>query len=825
MPVLNPTPFYNASLQADCAYAQYLKLQHHTMRSVEGFRDACILGRIWLRQHGFGGSVSKGGFGHFEWTILIASLLRARGPKGHNILSQGYSSYQLFKATLQFLATTDLRLNPLIFDAPEDSIGHCNGPTLYDGSRGLNVLFKMTISSYTFLCDEAKLSLQMLNDAAFDHFEAIFILRKDIPYYRFDSFMRIPVPTISIETMSQDHLDRTRQISIKIYEVLKEGLNNRVQHIYVSVPGLGDWALDAEPSTFVEFITVGILFDPSNIDRLVDHGPPAEDKKKAAQFRKLWGERSELRRFKDGSILESVVWTKNNDDSVFMEIVDYLLKRHIGKPATYITKSFGTLLPGSEMRSSDFATLRKAYRILEHDIRALENLPLQLRQMSAVDSQLRMSSELSPRFGAHQYLQTPADVILQFEGSGRWPDDMVAIQRTKVALLLRIGDFLEQSTKGLVAKLGIENAEKSLYNCAFLDVMYATGAVFRLRIFNDREQTLLQRQIKDKSVDSRDREEAVAALSHFKRTYVQLPLHTQAITTHCTRFPLLSPTIRLVKMWFGTHMLSDHISDELIELIVMRVFLQPYPWRAPSSTGTGFLRTLHFLARWDWRAVPLIVDFSGSMTEANVASINTRMEAWRKIDSAMNRVVLFAATNHDSTGTAFSVGSPLKVVAARMTALARFAVSIVNDSKLELDPLALFRPDHGGYDFVLHISPKFSANRKGKKTALFRNLEIQSEDDLASVGYDPLSLFIQELKSSYTTSLVFFHNDSDNAIIGGLWNPQTTSRSFKVNMAYSTKPVQSETDGEENVELDRRAILSEITRLGGDLLTRLDVKR
>ena len=38
----------------------------------------------------------------------------------------------------------------------------------------------------------------------------------------------------------------------------------------------------------------------------------------------------------------------------------------------------------------------------------------------------------------------PADVILQFEGSGRWPDDLVAIQRTKIAFLLKINDMLQE---------------------------------------------------------------------------------------------------------------------------------------------------------------------------------------------------------------------------------------------------------------------------------------------------------------------------------------------------------------------------------------------
>ncbi|KAA8566322.1 hypothetical protein EYC84_008910 [Monilinia fructicola] len=224
----------------------------------------------------------------------------------------------------------------------------------------------------------------------------------------------------------------------------------------------------------------------------------------------------------------------------------------------------------------------------------MESLPLQLKQLSAVDPQLRSSSIEVPLFGPRQPLDTPADVLIQFEGSGRWPDDVVAIQRTKIAFLLKIGELLVESNDSISTRLGIENEDQPLQNCAFLDVFYPSGATFRLRIHNEREQTLLERQIKDKSSDNRSREDAVSALSVYKRFNVQLPLHTQSISTHCTRFPLLSPTIRLVKKWFDRHMLSGHVSGELIELLAVRAFLQPYPWKAPSSAMSGFLRTLLF---------------------------------------------------------------------------------------------------------------------------------------------------------------------------------------------------------------------------------------
>jgi U3 small nucleolar RNA-associated protein 22 len=281
-------------------------------------------------------------------------------------------------------------------------------------------------------------------------------------------------------------------------------------------------------------------------------------------------------------------------------------------------------------------------------------------------------------------------------------------------------------------------------------------------------------------------------------------------------------------MWFDRHMLSRHINEEVIELLVARTFLQPFPWRSPSSVMTGFLRTLLLISRWDWRTEPLIVDFTGTMTGKDVESINTRLEAWRKIDPTMNRTVLIAASNHDTTGTAFTDSGPTKLVASRMTALARSASKLVKDQDLDLDQRSLFATSTADYDFVIHLSRKFTGERRRKEAAQskYKNLEVQTEADLELVGYQPVQLYLDELKELYTNSVVFFHGAMAGSVIAGLWNPQTVaSRSFKVNLAYASKPgaAKGEED-EEAIEVDKSAILAEIVRLGGDMVSEIVVR-
>ncbi|KAG9249157.1 pre-rRNA processing protein-like protein Utp22 [Calycina marina] len=821
--MLLQSPFYNASIKSDCNAEAYLQVLHSASKQAAGYTDSCMLGRIWLQQRGFSGSVADGGFGNFEWACLTALLMKGGGPKGRSVLSPGYSSYQLFKAVVQFLATSNLINKPVVYEKTDITIEKSKVPIFYDGPRGQNILYKMTTWSYESLRQEARTAVDMLNESSFDQFEAVFILRTAQPLQRYDSLAKISIPEILKKPDSSDHSMPVTGFSNKVFEVLREGLMDRVKLINVEMPSLAGWPVKSSCPTIPKeaFIQVGVIFDPANIDRLVDHGPSAEEKKKSAKFQKFWGEKAELRRFKDGSILESLVWTQGSTYSVYQGILSYLIERHftaeVSNSMIFIGEGFEKILPGSSTAAKVFDALKQSFNELERNIRSME-LTLQLRQLSPISPQLRSSSVDLPLFNEGRPLQQPADVLIQFEGSGRWPDDLAAIQRTKIAFLLKIGGLLREANETTSARVGLENTESQFLNCGYLDVVYRTGAAFRIRIHHDREQVLLERQIKDKFIDYRTREDAVSALSEYNRICIQLPFLSQAISTHCTRFPLLSSTIRLVKQWFARHMLSNHVAEELIELLVMRAFLLPYPWRAPSSTMSGFLRTILLLSRWDWRSVPLVVDFTGTMTKKEVEGISTRLEAWRKIDPGMNRTVLFAGSNQDPTGTAFTGRGPSKLVASRITALARSACNLVKNQGVDLNPKSLFFSSTSEYDFVIHLAPAVAGLKETKKSQ-FKNLEVQlvasESEDL--VGYHPHQSYLEELENLYSDTIVFFHGTG--ALIGGLWNPQhVAARPFKVNLPFTTKPVAH---NDEEVQLDKTAILAEISRIGGEMVSRI----
>jgi len=631
-----------------------------------------------------------------------------------------------------------------------------------------------------------------------------------------------------------------RRFCDKLYRVLRTAFNDRVHLIHLARPETHSWAVKSRAPTLSSqtCIIIGLLLNADNAARLVDHGPPAEDKEAATAFRTFWGEKAELRRFKDGSILESLVWADEQPGNpVLRQIICYILQRHFGEKVSesfnLVGDSFRQLLPVNGHTDgvkplAPFRYLMTAFESFLKDLRALEGLPLQIRQVSAACAALRYASFRLPPQSSGAELWSPMDVVAQFESSARWPDDLVAIQRTKIAFLLKVGELLGEAVHGIETRLGLENSNYTILNTSYLDVFYPTGAIFRLRVHHDREQTLLERGLKNGSLDPRSRDEHLMALSAYKRDFVQTPQHTESMRMLCARFPLLSPSVRLLKRWCDSHLLSTHLSEELVELLVIRTFVQPYPWRAPSSIMSGFLRALTFISKWDWRTKPLVVHLKGDLSPEEMDTVRIRFEAWRKLDPGLNRLVMFAASNVDVEGVTWTERGPSKVVAARFVSLAQTARKIVKEAGLDLEPNMIFASSTTDYDFVIHLSPFFvsRSQRRLEKQNKFKNLQVHSSDDFEMAGYKPLQLFQKELVAIYGSSIVFFHDATDGDVIAGLWNPQARSRQWKVNLTYSTAPVfeRARKDGP-RIDANKVAMLNDIARLGGDLVESIEVYR
>jgi U3 small nucleolar RNA-associated protein 22 len=156
--------------------------------------------------------------------------------------------------------------------------------------------------------------LHCLNDAH-DHFEAIFLRR--VPFWlRYDYYL-----VIEREQLLTARVDKRR-----VVRVLEQGYMDRVRFVRphypphervwslltLSIPTSASTSTSTSTSpatasatnTTSDDLVVGLRVDAAHYWRLVDRGPAAEQSKQAQQWRDFWGTKAQVRRFRDGSILQ-----------------------------------------------------------------------------------------------------------------------------------------------------------------------------------------------------------------------------------------------------------------------------------------------------------------------------------------------------------------------------------------------------------------------------------------------------------------------------------------------------------------------------------------
>ncbi|PHH81265.1 hypothetical protein CDD82_1165 [Ophiocordyceps australis] len=822
-----PTTFYNSTLNGEQTFISYLRLLSHVRSVCPAFTDACILGRIWLQQRGFGGGLSQGGFGHFEWAVLMALLLSTGVHDGKATLSTSLSSTELFKAVIQFLSCTDLLKAPVAFGTSGTNAKAIKeeGPVIFDGDRQLNILFKTTPWSIALLQLYAKTTADLLADDPVDKFDAIFITKANIDPLVFDACFELSLG---------ETLDR-HNFSFRAHRILRRAYGLRAQLVHFSTQQREPWPLGRRAPEQASTLTVSVIFDATAMSRNLEYGPRAEEQKEGASFRQFWGDKAELRRFKDGRILECVEWKMGSPFEICHEILCYSLGRHMGisSDAVVVRGPDMKTIVGPCYRDKDaYDAARRAFTALEREIRTLDELPLQIKQIRPVSPMASYSSMAVPTLPFHGDFLEPMDIVLDFEASSKWPENLVAIQEAKIEFLLDIDKRLTAAHRNLITSLGRENGITAIENLAYLDILYDTGAAFRLRIHCDVEESLLERQSSNKTLEHHVRDASAQARDEFCWLYKTLPLHTQTVATLCTRLDALSQSIRLVKHWFASHRLSRHFSEQLIELLALHVFLEPYPWPVPTSPTTGFLRTLVFLSRWNWRDEPLIIDWADSLTCNDRAAIRGQVDAWRRKDAQMNKTVLFVATSSEPSGLAYTLKGPCKLVASRMTRLAKAACRVMRSQTCRLEAASLFQSSLHDFDVVIRLSSKAvktavsgAATAPGvKRLSQFTNLHVGIGRAPLPMRLHPVDVLTAELQRVYGDTLVFFGGSSQDLALPAIWNPRLPHRQKpRAGLPYNfcTEPNANGFQG--HVVVNRDAILLEIARVGGDLIKAIEV--
>ena len=492
----------------------------------------------------------------------------------------------------------------------------------------------------------------------------------------------------------------------RLDRILLQALGSRVRAITILHPSSHPRPLSQGQPTLLPTVDVGLILDPKQALRLVDHGPRADENEQLVQaFRDFWGEKSELRRFKDGSIQESVVWEVNAPAErvhIPLRIVEHVILRHFGiKKVESISPSYDALLAippsigkyrGIPESTSGFRSAMQAFEELTKGIKAID-LPLSLVSCTPASEGLRYTSVFPPVPIPTSRLDsipecarytTVHEAILMFEKSSKWPDDLGAIQKLKLAWFENLARLIVDKFDGSKAEVSIDDGTSPIEDNASLEVLLPEGHAFRLRMYHDRERTLLERKLDDKTMHGFDRQEAQMALDLHIRRFVHGPQHHAAIMNMHHRYAGWSPSVRLIKRWCAAHMLSLHICPEVIELLVAHVFLQAGAQTVPHTGPSGFARTLDFIRNWDWMDEPLIVPLyaAAGLEETDAPAVFPKekneqaqkaFKESRTLDPGMSKGAWFIATEEDLRSTRWAgLGrTPTPMIADRFRMLAK----------------------------------------------------------------------------------------------------------------------------------------------------------
>ncbi|KAF7651428.1 hypothetical protein LDENG_00111260 [Lucifuga dentata] len=850
-----PTPHYNSSILGDLLPRAHFQFLSAVSSRCSAFADGVALLKVWLRQREL--DQGTGCFNGFLASMLLAYLLNT-----HRI-SNTMTAYQLLRNSLNFLASTDLTVNGITLAKEPDSTApslaefHSAFQVVFvDPSGHLNMCADMTACTYKQVQHEASLSMQFWDDPTVDGFHGLLMtpkpmIRTSDHVFQLCELVKLQSSCKKLNLLSElmDSSGNYVQTALSyILSLLQRGLGQRIHLLTHSLSLDPEWPVESEaPRHKAQSpLSFGLILRPELAASVLERGPPA-DNPKAAEFRQLWGSRSELRRFQDGAITEAVLWegeTTCQKRLVPKQIITHLLQLHADIPKSCV-RYVGSIVDdviktGSEMPSTgeeESLKVVQSYDDLSRKLWRLEDLPLSITSVQGAHPALRytqvfppvplkmdysffetekISRSLVPKEGkpCPAYI-TPITVICHMEGSGKWPHDCLAIRHIRAAFHIHLGELLKKHHN---------------YTCrpcpTHLDV-WKDGLVFRIQVAYHREPQVLRESVNaDGLLVVRDNEEALA----LEMATIHKPLLTSTLHGLQQQHPCFGAVCRLVKRWLGAQLFSQDITDDVADLLVASLFLQPAPFTPPGSPQVGFLRFLYLLSSFDWRNNPLVVNLNNQFTAADYTDIKNDFMASRE-----SLPVMFIATPKDKKLSLWTKRAPSVQILQRMVTVAAESLKVLehqltDGSKIQ-DVRVAMRPPLDAYDVLIHLNPKqvplLSQAVDPPSVTFSRGIMTgnvaQSGGLLPVIDYNPVAVYLAELREVFEDLALFFCDPYGGTVIAVLWKPKAfipvpfkTSQMF----ARSVEVTGEEAQTVPNVE----AILEDFRIIGKGLVKSVEAR-
>ncbi|KAM9858055.1 nucleolar protein 6 [Aulostomus maculatus] len=851
----SPTPHYNSSLLGDLLLRPHLQFLSAVCSQCPAFPEGAALLKVWLRQREL--DQGTGCFNGFLASMLLAYLLTT-----HRI-SNTMTAYQLLRNSLNFLASTDLTVNGISLAKDPDSTApalpdfhNAFQVVFVDPSGHLNMCADMTACTYKQLQHEASLSMRFWDDPTVDGFHGLLMtpkpmIRTSDHVFQLCELVKLQSSCKKLNLLGElmDHSgDYVHTALPFLLSLLQQGLDQRISLLTHSLSPDPQWSLESEPPKYKAQppLSFGLMLRPELVASVLERGPPA-DSPKAAEFRQLWGDRSELRRFQDGAITEAVLWdgeTACQKRLIPRQIITHLLQLHADIPGSSV-RYVGTMVDdvikmGSEASSTgeeESFLVVQSYDDLSRKLWKLQGLPLSITSVQGAHPALRYTQVFPPvplkldysffdREEASRSLVPkedkpcpvyvdPITVICHMEGSGKWPHDRHAIRHIRAAFHIRLGELLKKHHN---------------YTCkpspSHLDVC-KDGLVFRIRVAYHREPQVLRESVNDEGLlVVKDNEEA----QMLEMATIHKPLLTSTLHGLQQQHTCFGAVCRLAKRWLGAQLLSDDITEDAADLLVASLFLQPAPFTPPGSPQVGFLRFLHLLSSFDWRNNPLVVDLNKQLTAADHTEIRNDFMASRE-----SLPVMFIATPKDKKLSMWTKRAPTVQMLQRVVMMAAESLKVLEHQLMDggqiQDARVVMRPPLEAYDVLIYLNPKQVPLLRQAvdppsvtfSRGVMAGKALQHGGALPVIDYNPVALYLSELRDAFGDLALFFSDPYGGTVIAVVWKPKAfVPAPFKTSQV-SARSVEVSGD-QANTIPNVEAILEDFRVLGKGLVKSLEAR-
>ncbi|XP_066258902.1 nucleolar protein 6 [Euwallacea similis] len=815
---LHPTPFYNSALAHDFTLSANWAFVKATLSDYPTIHEGLKLVGIWLKQRELDRCFTP----NLAMYFMVYLVLKKK-------INKLMSSYQVVRNFWSFLVGIEGFIS--LAEVSDEILRQFKGSfsvVFVDKTGCYNLASFLTMEMFKKVKFECSLALKLLGETRLESFHSLFLSK--LPFVlQYDLVLDVTKALPLQEQLIVSNVEKAKYAGFKelhavglLTELLQRGLNKRVVSLVPQI--VVDYPNEVKKVLF------GVNLERKNAFNFIELGPSLNDTVQAEEFRQFWGHLATNRRFQDGSTNVAVYFktsTIRGKRGIVKRIIKYLFAEKLNLPLRLFYDEFEELLLnkkvvssyplgtneeasskiiavadelGQKLRSTEMSLSITGIQGVSEAFKYTQVFPpiackfkpdyvTEVRGESVVFSENKKKIGMLPRY------VEPLELVIQLEHSSKWPNNLEAVRHIKTFIYLEISKML------LNRHQIVSTVTKD-----YLEVLYQ-GLVFHYTLYVVKEVALMKKELSQNGSTAYVNNQL--SLVYEKRLNV-LPKVNAALKGLQMQFPSFGPGTALTKRWLRAHLIDQHhLSDVTVELCNAALYLNNGAFAESCSPQISFLRLLKFFSEFQWELQPLIVNFNEDISKEDLSELEEKF-----IQNRTFLQPLYIVTPYDQGQSLFTTPNPSREVLCRVRQLAKAALELTVSLSIVpgFNVKDLFRPNMEGYHLLIHLKPLLNPRRheaidtSNDSKIVLEAYEKNSNEKIPINGFDPVALYLKDLRESYSEFAIFFHDPYGGHVVGVLWNPETED--FKVAQIGGRRV------SGDKLELNKEALIEDFYLLG-----------